>query len=127
MKSIAFKQFAALLFMLMATANALANDEDYAVFTSNDKTLTFYSDNLKSTRPGTAYDLNIDDWPLWYEHHNQIKKVVFNPSFSRASRPYRLASKPWKAWKNPGASLPTAPASRAPTAASTSSGRKMGK
>ncbi|MBR2097942.1 MAG: hypothetical protein IKH59_10490 [Bacteroidaceae bacterium] len=86
MKSIAFKQFAALLFMLMATANALANDEDYAVFTSNDYTLTFYSDNLKSTRPGTAYDLTPSDWgwPQWHENHYYIKKVVFNPSFSRA-------------------------------------------
>ena len=61
---------------------AHAENEAYAVYTT-DGTLTFYYDNQKSSRSGTKYNLNSDSrYPVWKS--NDIKKVVFNSSFSNA-------------------------------------------
>ncbi|MBQ4023321.1 MAG: BspA family leucine-rich repeat surface protein [Prevotella sp.] len=82
------KQFYQLLTLvtlsLMTSAKAMAQ-EAYAVYT-DDGTLTFYYDNQKSTREGTAYELNTSYVsPGWYtDHAADIKKAVFTPSFADA-------------------------------------------
>ena len=60
-------------------------NEAYAVYT-DDGTLTFYYDKQKSSRSGTKYELNSgENAPGWYtDHCEDIKKVVFTPSFSNA-------------------------------------------
>ncbi len=63
--------------------------ETYAYFTSENRTLTFYYDNKRSSRmiTGTTYDLNTDlSYPGWdtEETHPKVKKVVFDPSFADA-------------------------------------------
>ena len=58
----------------------------YAVYTSSDKTLTFYYDNLRSTRTGYTYDLNTgSNSPDWNRYWSPTQ-VVFDPSFA-AARP----------------------------------------
>ena len=61
----------------------------YACYTSSNTTLTFYYDDLRSTRTGTTYDLNSGyNDPDWLEGTNYgITRVVFDPSFADA-RPY---------------------------------------
>ena len=56
----------------------------YADYTPSDSTLTFYYDDLRSTRPGTTYDAN--DWPNWYSDgtNANVTKVVFDSSFADA-------------------------------------------
>ena len=61
--------------------------EAYTCYTSSNTTLTFYYDNLRSSRPGTTYDLNTgyneSGWEL--DHTNaSVTKVVFDPSFAGA-------------------------------------------
>ncbi|MBQ6079728.1 MAG: BspA family leucine-rich repeat surface protein, partial [Muribaculaceae bacterium] len=60
--------------------------ESYACYTSSNMTLTFYYDNLRSTRTGTTYDLNTGtNVPDWVNDHNAIVfKVVFDFSFANA-------------------------------------------
>jgi surface protein len=60
--------------------------EAYACYTSSNMTLTFYYDNLRSTRTGTTYDLNTGtNVPDWVNDHNAIVfKVVFDLSFANA-------------------------------------------
>ena len=58
--------------------------EGYAVYTSTNKTLTFYYDNLKQTRSGKVYSLV---GPQWYDDYNdpmktQCQHVVFDSSFA---------------------------------------------
>jgi len=58
--------------------------EGYAVYTSTNKTLTFYYDNLKQTRSGKVYSLV---GPQWYDDFNdpmktQCQHVVFDSSFA---------------------------------------------
>ncbi len=66
-------------------ANAV---EAYACYTSSNKTLTFYYDNLRSSRTGTTYDMNTGDYglPGWFNDgiNHQVTKVVFDPSFAGA-------------------------------------------
>ena len=60
---------------------------DYAVLSSDGKTLTFYCDGLKNTRPGTKYDLNEGaNNPGWYSDNSygNVTTVVFDPSFADA-------------------------------------------
>ena len=59
-----------------------AEAESYVVY--NDGTLTFYCDNLRSSRQGTTYDLNTEDKPGWHEHSADITKAVFDASFAEA-------------------------------------------
>ena len=59
----------------------------YAVYTSPNKVLTFYYDNLRSTRTGKTYDLNTgSSAPGWYNDNSNsyITQVVFDPSFASA-------------------------------------------
>ena len=61
--------------------------EAYVVYTSDNTTLTFYYDNLRSTRTGTTYDLNEDySYPDWYldETMSNVTHAVFDPSFADA-------------------------------------------
>ncbi len=58
--------------------------EAYACYTTGNKTLTFYFDNLRSTRTGTTYDLNTGgNLPGWYIDGTKasVTKVVFDPLF----------------------------------------------
>ena len=59
----------------------------YAVYTSTNTTLTFYNDNLWSTRTGTTYDADTENhFPKWYTDSTcrSITRVVFNSSFANA-------------------------------------------
>ena len=61
--------------------------EAYACYTPSNTTLTFYYDNLRSTRTGTTYDLNTgSNAPDWYSDgtNANVTKVVFNSSFANA-------------------------------------------
>ena len=64
-----------------------ANAELYVCYTPSNATLTFYFDNLRSTRPGTTYHMDPDN-PVscWMESGNQtyVTKVVFDPSLANA-------------------------------------------
>ncbi len=83
----------ALLFRLVALVAALAcalgasAAEAYANYTPDNTTLTFYYDNLRSTRTGTTYDLptgtNIPDW-YGEDVYGNLNQVVFNSSFANA-------------------------------------------
>ena len=63
--------------------------EAYAVYTSDNTTLSFYFDNDRSSRTGTTYDLNDGPsdpgWVTDFTNVN-VKQVVFDPSFE-AARP----------------------------------------
>ena len=61
----------------------------YAIYTSENKTLTFYNDDQFAFRTGTIYDLNSDtdyNAPDWYQDgtHVSLTQVVFDPSFADA-------------------------------------------
>ncbi len=61
--------------------------EAYACYTSSNKTLTFYFDNQRSSRPGTTYDLNTgSNLPGWYNDgtYANVTNVVFDSSFANA-------------------------------------------
>ena len=61
--------------------------EAYACYTSDNTTLTFYYDKMRSTRSGITYDLNAGDYvPDWYFYGSSayVTKVVFNSSFANA-------------------------------------------
>ncbi len=81
-----------LLITLMSAIGANAQ-EAYANYTPSNTTLTFYYDNLRSTRTGTTYDLNTGDAPGWYydDTNANVTKVVFDPSFvgARPTSTYR--------------------------------------
>ena len=72
------------LALLMTVCSSGMTKEAYAVY--NDGTLTFYYDAQRSSRPGATYGMNgVGSDPGWYtEHANDIKKVVFKPSFKDA-------------------------------------------
>ena len=55
-KEILFLKVLALMAYLLSAFSTMAQ-EAYAEFTANDSTLTFYYDNLRSTRTGTTYGL----------------------------------------------------------------------
>ena len=84
------KHLLSLLVALVATAGSLpmAAQEAYAVLTEADSTLTFYYDNLRSTRPGTKYDIPTekDTAPGWTGNvitpQEKIKHAVFDASFA---------------------------------------------
>ena len=83
------KHLLSLLVALVATAASLpmAAQEAYAVLTEADSTLTFYYDNLRSTRPGTKYDVPAPNTaPGWAgtdtAPQEKIKHAVFDVSFA---------------------------------------------
>ena len=56
--------------------------EPYVVVSTDGKTLTFYYDNLRSSRTGTIYELNTGyNSPIW---DDDVRNVVFDPSFADA-------------------------------------------
>lgn len=70
------------LFALLNSFAAMAQ-EAYAVYLRG--TLTFYYDNQKSNKQGTAYELNFDsNIPDWYDITPDVTKVVFHSSFADA-------------------------------------------
>ena len=75
------------LMLVMLSSLATRAAEAYACYTSSNTTLTFYYDNLRSSRTGTTYDLNTDytdtDWETDGTNAN-VTKVVFDPSFANA-------------------------------------------
>ena len=61
--------------------------QNYAVYTSDNTTLTFYHDRLRMTRTGTIYDLyRGSSDPGWYSDgtYASVTQVVFDPSFANA-------------------------------------------
>lgn len=59
----------------------------YAVYTSSNKTLTFYYDDMRNFRSGTTYDLNTgSNNPGWVTDNTNsaVTRVVFNSSFADA-------------------------------------------
>ena len=61
--------------------------EAYACFTESNTTLTFYYDGLRSSRPGTTYDLNTGGTsPVWLTNgtYDNVTQVVFDSSFASA-------------------------------------------
>lgn len=72
-----------LLVMLMFTSLASYGQTAYAVVSTDRTTLTFYYDDLMSTRPGTAYRLKFSfEEPGWYVSRSGITTVVFDSSFA---------------------------------------------
>ena len=78
------KHLFSLLVALVATAGSLpmAAQEAYAVLTGADYTLTFYYDNLRSTRPGTEYDMPTTGATPGWAGCQKIKHAVFDASFA---------------------------------------------
>ena len=77
------------LLATMISALGINAQEPYAVYTSDNTTLTFYYDNDRSSRTGTTYDLNEGGVePAWVTDFTNanVKQVVFDPSFE-AARP----------------------------------------
>ena len=58
----------------------------YAVLSGDGKTLTFYYDSERASRPGTTFSLNTDamSMPEWYANRTTVNTVVFDPSFASA-------------------------------------------
>ena len=70
-----------------AVRNVKLNIEPYVVYTSSNKTLTFYYDTHIQDHDGTLYLLNdADNNPEWYTDSTcrSVTKVVFDPSFAGA-------------------------------------------
>ena len=59
--------------------------EPYAVYTSDNTTLTFYYDNLRESRTGSTFDMNINDaYPGWRGYRPNVTRVIFDASFANA-------------------------------------------
>ncbi len=79
-------RFAVLVAAMMCALGAAAA-EAYANYTPSNTTLTFYYDNLRSSRTGTTYDLNTGNYsPGWYTDgtNANVSEVKFDPSFADA-------------------------------------------
>ena len=84
-KKLLFK-LVALVAAMMCALGTMAQ-EAYVNFTPEDSTLTFYFDNLRSSRSGTTYDLNTEsNPPEWNKPgiYYYLTRVVFDPSFADA-------------------------------------------
>ena len=95
MKNLFLCKAIAFIACLMCSIGAVAQ-EAYAVFTEADSTLTFFYDELRTTRTGTTYD--IDNNLGWLENSEDISRVVFDPSFAavRPSSTSRWFSYMWE-------------------------------
>ena len=79
-----FKHLLLLLFLLTTSMTASAQ-EAYACYTSSNQTLTFYYDNLRSSRPGKTYNLITGlNSPAWLLIRQDVTSVVFDSSFANA-------------------------------------------
>ena len=79
----------------MMCALGVNAQEAYCCYTSEDKTLTFYYDNDRSSRTGTTYGLNTGEaFPEWNDNgiSANVTNLVFTPSFAIA-RP--LSTNSW--------------------------------
>ena len=79
-------RLAVLVAAMMCALGACAQ-EAYAVYTSDNTTLTFYYDAQRSSRLGTTYDMNTGyNYPDWYTDGTNLNvtQVVFDPSFAGA-------------------------------------------
>lgn len=76
------------LMSAMMCALGASAQEAYAVYTSDNTTLTFYYDTERGSRPGTTYDLNTGNndtgWETDGNNNHKVTKVVFDPSFADA-------------------------------------------
>ncbi len=75
------------LLTAMMCALGAAAAEAYACYTPSNATLTFYYDDLRSSRPGTTYNLNTSGYSPGWESDGtnaNVAKVVFDPSFADA-------------------------------------------
>ena len=82
-KSLLFKLFALVAAMMCALGASAA--EAYANYTPSNLKLTFYYDNLRSTRTGTIYFLNTaNQSPGWGNISSDLLSVVFDSSFADA-------------------------------------------
>ena len=84
-KALLFRLVVLLAAMMCAFGAAAA--EAYANYTPSNTTLTFYYDNLRSSRTGTTYDLNTGNYsPGWYTDgtYSNVSEVKFDPSFTNA-------------------------------------------
>ena len=83
-KKLLFRLFALVAAMMCALGASAA--EAYACYTSSDKTLTFYYDNYRSSRPGTTYDMNTGySTPAWFlDTHETLVAVTFDATFKNA-------------------------------------------
>ena len=78
----------ALVACLLCTMSAVAQ-EAYACYTSSNTTLTFYYDNLRSSRTGTTFDIpSGGSYPSWVigtsSVNNYVTTVLFDASFAVA-------------------------------------------
>ena len=77
----------AVLVAAMMCALGAAAAEAYACYTPSNTTLTFYYDDLRSSRTGRTYDLNTIGYATGWESDGtnaNVTKVVFDPSFADA-------------------------------------------
>ena len=84
-KKLLFRLFALVAAMMCALGMQAA--EAYANYTPSNTTLTFYYDNLRSSRTGTTYDLNTGNYsPGWRDDgtYSNVSEVKFDPSFTNA-------------------------------------------
>ena len=95
-----FTRLLSILSLCAISISAMAQ-EAYAVMSKDSTTLTFYYDNKKASREGTAYELNIgenrpewvktEDYDIFYITDNDnFTTVVFDGSFKDA-RPISCA------------------------------------
>ena len=80
------KHLFAFLLSIVAGLQSVKAQEAYAVYTEDNTTLTFYYDNLFSTRQGWAMPLNTG-LPTWVGYsfiYANVTAVVFDPSFANA-------------------------------------------
>ena len=80
------RKMAVLVATMMCALGSNAQ-EAYACYTSSNTTLTFYYDDLRSSREGTTYDLNTGkNDPGWFRDgiNAGVTEVVFDPSFADA-------------------------------------------
>ena len=78
----------AFLLSIVAGLQQVKAQEAYACYTSSNRTLVFYYDNLRSTREGSRYTIyNGTANPRWYVWRKELTYVVFDESFADA-RPF---------------------------------------
>ena len=67
-----FTRLLSILFLCTISISAMAQ-EAYAVMSKDSTTLTFYYDNKKASREGTAYELNVgENSPKWVKTKDHI-------------------------------------------------------
>ncbi|MBQ3630370.1 MAG: BspA family leucine-rich repeat surface protein [Prevotella sp.] len=82
------KKILSVLLCILAGVQTMKAQEAYAEYTPDNLTLSFYYDNLRSTRTGRTYVLNNNQRPDWYKDgtNANVTKVSFHSSFANARR-----------------------------------------